>query len=218
MDVTGFLHLLRRRWVAIVLCLVAGVGGALLHTSRTADVYRADARVVVNIPAASNVTQGAQGLQLTSQLLPTYAKIATSRGVAARVKAQLQLPESAEEVRRKLSAEPEQDTLIIDVSAKDRDPVRARSIADAATVALAGAVADLERERTAGSQIKVNRLDAALTPHSPVEPRPTYDLVLGLLLGAAAGLLLALLLDALDRSVKTANQAEVASGAPVLGL
>jgi capsular exopolysaccharide synthesis family protein len=37
-------------------------------------------------------------------------------------------------------------------------------------------------------------------------------------LGAAAGLLLALLLDSLDRSVKTAAQAETAAGAPVLGL
>lgn len=218
MDVNGFLHLLRRRAWVVVLCLLAGVGGALALTRSTPERYRAEARVVVNIPPGASVTQGTQGLQLTSDLLPTYAQIATSRRVAEKVRSALSLPESAEQVRAKLSAAPQPQTLLIDVGASDRDPVRARSIADAAAVALSEAVAELERERTAGSAITVSLLDGALLPRSPVAPRPVYNLVLGVLLGLGAGVLLALLVDGLDRTVKTAAAAEAAVGAPVLAL
>lgn len=218
MDLTSFLHVLRRRWLPLLLCLLAGVAGAVVLTRSTEEVYKAESRVVVNIPPGSSISQGAEGLRLTSELLPTYAEIATSRRVAEKVKNALSLPESAETVRTKLGAEPEPQTLLIDVSARDADPVRARSIADTAALALSEAVADLERERTAGSAITVTQLDNALLPRTPVAPRPMYNLVLGILLGGLAGVLLALALDALDRSVKTSPQAEAASGAPVLGL
>lgn len=218
MDFTSFLHVLRRRWVAIVLCLAAGVAGALTLTASTAKLYQASSRVVVNIPPGGSVAQGAEGLRLTSELLPTYAEIATSRKVAAKVRSALALPESDEQVRATLGATPVPKTLLIDVTAKDADPVRARSIADAAALALSEAVAELERERTAGSAITVTQLDQALLPRTPVAPRPTYNLVLGILLGGLIGTLFALLHDALDRSIKTSVQSEAASGAPVLGL
>jgi non-specific protein-tyrosine kinase len=218
MDLTAFLHVLRRRLFALLLCVAAGVGGALALTSTTPKLYEATSRVVVNIPPTTSVQQGTQGLQLTSDLLPTYAQIVTSRKVAAKVKDALSLPEGPEAVRRKLSAAPEPNTLLIDIGATDRDPVRARSIADAASVALSEAVADLERERTVGAAITVTQLDEALLPRTPIEPRPVYNLVLGLVLGLTAGVLLALALDALDRSIKTAVQMEAAAEVPVLAL
>lgn len=218
MDVVSLLHVLRRRAAAVVLCLLAGIGGALLLTHQTTRLYRAEATVLVSVPASANIQQGTAGVQLTSQLLPTYADIAMSRKLATVVKSQLQLPESAEQLRRKISAAPETSKLVIDISATDHDPVRARSLADAVSVALSQQVAQLEQERTEGSRIKVDVLDPALTPRTPVEPRPTYNLVVGGLLGLAFGVLLALTLDALDRSVKTGAQTEASTHAPVLGV
>lgn len=218
MDVVALLHVLRRRVAAVVLCVLAGIGGALLLTHSTTKLYRAEATVLVSVPASANVQQGSEGVQLTSQLLPTYADIATSRRLALVVKQELQLPESAEALRRKLSAAPETSKLIIDISATDHDPVRARSLADAVSLALSQQVSQLEKERTEGSRIKVDLLDSALTPKTPIDPRPTYNLVVGTLLGVAAGVLLALVLDALDRSIKTGAQTEAATHAPVLGV
>ncbi len=218
MDVVALLHVLRRRAIALVLCLLAGIAGALALTHQTTKLYRADATVLVSVPASTSSQQGSAGVQLTSQLLPTYADIATSRKLAFVVKQRLGLPESPETLRHKISAAPETDKLVIDVSATDPDPVRARSLADAVSAALTDAVADLEKERTAGSRIKVELLDGALTPRKPIEPRPVYNLAIGVLLGLAAGVLLALVLDALDRSVKTGAQTEASTHAPVLGI
>src|SRR6266542_3983376 len=50
---------------------------------------------------------------------------------------------------------------------------------------------------------------------SPVSPRPTRAIALGLLGGLAAGLAFVFGADALDRSVKTVDQAEITLGLPV---
>jgi succinoglycan biosynthesis transport protein ExoP len=51
--------------------------------------------------------------------------------------------------------------------------------------------------------------------HSPVSPRPTRAIALGLLGGLAAGLAFVFGADALDRSIKTVDQAESTLGLPV---
>jgi len=51
--------------------------------------------------------------------------------------------------------------------------------------------------------------------HSPVSPRPTKAIALGLLGGLAAGLAFVFGADALDRSIKTVDQAESTLGLPV---
>jgi succinoglycan biosynthesis transport protein ExoP len=51
--------------------------------------------------------------------------------------------------------------------------------------------------------------------HSPVSPRPTRTIALGLLAGLAAGLAFVFGADALDRSIKTVDQAESTLGLPV---
>jgi uncharacterized protein involved in exopolysaccharide biosynthesis/Mrp family chromosome partitioning ATPase len=52
-------------------------------------------------------------------------------------------------------------------------------------------------------------------PQSPVSPRPTRTIALGLLAGLAAGLAFVFGADALDRSIKTVDQAENTLGFPV---
>jgi Mrp family chromosome partitioning ATPase len=53
-------------------------------------------------------------------------------------------------------------------------------------------------------------------PNSPVSPSPTKAIALGLLSGLAVGLAFVLGADALDRSIKTVDQAETTFGLPVL--
>ncbi len=52
-------------------------------------------------------------------------------------------------------------------------------------------------------------------PTFPVSPRPTRTILLGLLGGLAVGLVFVFGLDALDRSIKTVDQAETTLGLPV---
>jgi capsular exopolysaccharide synthesis family protein len=206
--------LLRRRWIPLVLCVIAGLAAAAATTAQTTRAYQATTSLIINIPDARTSQEALTGVQLSGQLLKSYAALATSRTAAARVKEELAASEPVDAFRGKLSALPAPETLLMTISATDGDPRRAELIADATAAVFIRAVADLERNKTAKVEPRV--VDAAVAADAPVSPRPKVNLAIGLLLGLLTGAAVALLLEALDRTIKTAEQAEASFGAPVL--
>lgn len=202
-----------------LLCVVAGVAGGVQLVRSTPERYHATSRALVALPP-SEQSRGTgdqlAGSQLSANLVPTYAEIATSRTVAARVVETLGLPMSASDLQKRLGAVQQPNTLIINISAQDADPVRAASIADTAVQALSDRVRELESTSTA--KVQVQPLDRAEVPTQPDAPRPRLYVTLGLALGLAAGALLLGLLEALDRTIKTTEQGDAAFGAPLLAL
>lgn len=216
MDPAAALGLLRRRWLPLLLSLLVGIGGALLMTSRTPKTYEASTRLIVNIPQARDTEAALQGVQLSTQLLRSYAKVAVSRTAAERVKERFNLPESVPQLQRKLSAAPESGTLLLTITAQDHDRTRAASIADTTAVVFIEAVAELEADSKAPVQASV--IDKAVAGSTPVSPKPAFNLLVGVGLGLLVGFAAALVLDALDRSVKTPGQTSELFAAPLLAM
>jgi polysaccharide biosynthesis transport protein len=74
------------------------------------------------------------------------------------------------------------------------------------------------KETSLTKDVKTNAvsvIEHSPLPHSPVSPRPTKAIALGLLGGLAVGLAFVFGADALDRSIKTVDQAESTLGLPV---
>jgi capsular exopolysaccharide synthesis family protein len=215
-DAAAAIGVARRRWLPIVVCIIAGISGAISLTRGTDEVYRSQARLFVNIPAARGVQEALQGVQLSSSLLQSYARIATSRLVGERIVDKLDLDESPGAVASRLGATVEGQTLLISLTAEDADPATARLLASTATDVFIDVVDELEAGKEGAVEARV--IDAASAPGGPVRPRPTVNLAVGILLGLAAGVALALLLEALDRSVKQPAQLTRITGLPVLGV
>jgi succinoglycan biosynthesis transport protein ExoP len=75
------------------------------------------------------------------------------------------------------------------------------------------------KETNLTKDVKANAVsiaEHAVLPHMPVSPIPSKTITLGLLGGLAVGLAFVFGADALDRSVKTVDQAETTLGLPVL--
>lgn len=213
MDPAGVVALVRRRWLVIAICTLIGLAGATLVTQTTPKSYRASARLFVNIPAARGVQEALQGVQLSSQLLESYSQIATSRSVALRVSDRLDERFGAGEIRAKLTAEPRPETLLIDITATDGDPAGAATIANAAAEVMTEVIDELEAGDAGAVGARI--IDRAVPPSGPVTPRRSVDLSLGLVLGLGAGMVLATILQSLDRSITTIEQATASYRAPV---
>lgn len=216
MEVAAYLGLVRRRWIPIVLCLLAGVAGALSIVRSTPETYRASTQLIINIPAAREVQEALQGFQLSSQLLASYAHVATSRSAAAEVVEKLELKASPSDVQRRLSAQPVPETLLMAISAEAQEPRLAKDLADTTAAVFVDMVRDLERGKAGAIEPRI--IDIAQVPTRPISPRPTRDVAAGAVFGLLVGLGVALLLESLDRSVRTPSEAAALAGAPILAL
>jgi capsular exopolysaccharide synthesis family protein len=68
------------------------------------------------------------------------------------------------------------------------------------------------------TDVSVQVVNGAPLPRTPISPRPKLDLALGIILGLLAGMALAALLEALDRTVKFPRQATALLDAPLLAM
>jgi capsular exopolysaccharide synthesis family protein len=200
----------------MLLCLVAAIAGAVLTTRNTPKVYQASTTLLVNIPQASNPGEALQGVQLSTQLLGSYAQVVTSRSSAAAVVTQLGLPDSPDVIRGQLSASVVPSTLLLAISARDRDPVRAASIADAAAQVFISKVSTFEEGKR--DKVSPSVIDTATVPATPISPRPKVNLLIGVFLGLLLAGALVLALEALDRSLNGPTQLAELAGAPILGI
>jgi capsular exopolysaccharide synthesis family protein len=214
-DLTPALALVRRRWVSLLACLLLGVLGGGLAYEQTPATYQSTSRIFFNLPSTPDVAAQAQGFQLTTELLQSYARIATSRSAADAISRSLQGVLSPSEVQDRISATPEQQTLLLDVAATGPSPAAAQQLAVAATNNLVAQIGELESVKAV--QIKPQVVDAAEVSNTPISPRKKVDFGLGLALGIVGGLLAALLADSLDRRVRGAAQVAALTGLPEIG-
>lgn len=215
MNALTSLDVIQRRWRVLSFCLLVAVAGALASYRAAPPVYQSSTTLIVSQPQSGGVNEALQGVQLSSQLLQSFAAIATSRTGAARVRDRLGLGLSPEEVRARLSASPQPETLLLSISAVDSDPLLAQALANEA----AGVLVD-EIERLAGRQfarVQASVVDAA-QPGGRVGPVLFRYLAVGLLVGVTLGVAAALLRERLDHTLRTAGDVVHGTGLPVLAV
>jgi receptor protein-tyrosine kinase len=215
-GLAGYVDILRRRWIPLVVCVLVGLGGGLYEGHHGPKVYQATSRAIVNTPASPILQEALAGAQLTNQLSATYATLASSQVVAQRVVDDLGLAETAGQLRGSVHATVVPNTFIISISASDTDPAKAAQVANATAKALGEEVSELR----SGSKedVNVKPLDQAGVPGKPTSPRSGVDLAVGLALGLLAGILLVAVMEALDRRVRSTRQADNLLHAPLLGV
>ncbi|HVY09137.1 MAG TPA: polysaccharide biosynthesis tyrosine autokinase [Mycobacteriales bacterium] len=214
MDFLGVVAALRRRWLALFLCIIAGTGGGYDLGHHGTKLYRSTAQVLVLTPDGGSIGDQVAGTQLTSNLVATYAGLVNSGTVVARTISKLQ----AEGVNSPgtVSALIVPATYLINVSSVSPSPRIAQATADAASSALIDEVAALEQGLP--SQITLHVATAAGLPFKPISPNTRLDLIVGIVLGVVGGLLLVALFEIFDRSVKSVHQADASLGVPMLGV
>jgi polysaccharide biosynthesis transport protein len=215
MELHDYLRIVRKhKWLiagATLLCAAA----ALVTSLATIPVYQATAKllVVAKTEPGGGTTSAYEGALLSQQLVKSFAQILESRATA---EAALRLdpqPFTARQLQAKIQAEPITETLLINLSVDDTDRVRARRL----TNSLARAFIQTAPSLQSGSALRVSLVEPALTPTEPVRPRTKLNVALGLALGLMLGIGLGFLREFLDRSVKTPEELEAATGVPVIG-
>jgi len=120
---------------------------------------------------------------------------------------------SPEQVLKGLGARPSPETQFIEITFSSSDPEVARKVANTAGNVFSERIAN-----TGDGSITATVWEAAETPTDAVSPRPAYFGFAALVVGVFAGLGLAFLLEYLDDSWRSSDEAERISGVPNLAM
>lgn len=217
MEVIEYLRMLGRRWGWVTGFTVLGVAAAVAWVLTAPKIYSATAEMfvgsVVSTPGtgeSSAATQSAS--QFTLARMPSYAALVDSPIVARDVLDQLKLPLNVNQFASHVSASVPPQTVLLQVTATDRDPGTAASLANATATRLATAISQLETPPHGGSSpVDVTIAGTATTPSSPTSPNRKLVLGFGLIVGIGVGLFAATVRDqAARRSVAARDRASVA--------
>jgi capsular exopolysaccharide synthesis family protein len=216
-DLRGFFRALVRRWPSITVLTLAGLGVGLAVTSMSTRWYQAGSQIFVSTRATTNITELNEGNSFSQSRVQSYAEIIPSPRIAEAVVDRLGLDLTPGQLSSRISASVEFNTVLIDISVRDTDAVRATQIADAVAVEARQEIVGLETPPGGTSPVTIGITRTADTPTAPVSPKPLLEAAAGLFLGLLAGIGLAVLRDVLDNTVRTGQALADVSGLPVLG-
>lgn len=202
----------------MIAALLAVVAFAAMLTTLAPREFQATTQLYVSAAGGDSFSDLVQGGSFTQRQVATYADIVTSPLVLDDVIAELKLSETSPQLAQRVTAVVPPNTVLIDVSVTDTDPVQAAAIADSVAAEFAATVQDLERVGVDGaSPVKATITQPATAPQSPSSPQPIRNLALAIVLGLLVGAGLAALRDLMDTRVKGELDVQRVTEEPVIG-
>jgi polysaccharide biosynthesis transport protein len=203
------LVLWRRKWIVLGVFLAFAVTAAVVSKAMP-KVYETDSTLIV-----SSTSRGAtfDQVQAGQALARSFEQIVGSPNIAQLVATRLGDGTTKRYVLDHTSSEPIPQTQLIKITAEDRDPARAKHLANV----FAAAFVEYARQHLVGpTEARISVADLAPLSTEAARPKPTLYTLIAALLGLALGAGLALLRDRLDRRLRTPADVEARFEIPVL--
>ena len=210
MELRDYVNIVKKRWIIIVAVTVFMIAGVLAYSFVQEPVYKAEATCMVSATVTGQDEYPA--IQMIEKLLETINTIAVSRPVLENTSERLMNTRSLRQLQGNVSSRILMDTQLIIVSATDLEPLTAMLVANAATDSLI----DFINQKEGSSTYKIEKVESATIPKSPISPKPVRNGILGAFLGLMLGFGCAALLEYLDVSVKSKEELEGLLERPVL--
>lgn len=214
-ELQHYLSILRDRWISALVAAALVFGAVAAFTLLQTPEYQATNRVFVQTQAGSNVADLNSGASFASQQITSYADVATSPLVLDPVIQELGLETTAEQLSNRVVTTIPPDTLILEITATDADPIQAAAIADATSDSLRTQVSDLEAN---GDDAAVNLtvISPAVEPSNPSSPTIPRNIAIGLLVAVLAGIAAAIIRDLVDNRIRRTDDIEKFFERPVI--
>lgn len=202
--------------------IIVGVASAGYAFRANGSGIRSSAELVITGNSSPTLDNAYTASQYVTSRMATYAAVATSETVLKPASSSLGVAEDG--LIGSVTATVVQNTTVLDLSVSGRTPADAQRRAKAVTVALSGAITDLESGTISpSSAVAVNVLSSASKPPASDLPSPLNAGLIGAGVGLVLGLFLCLVLRTLVfrprawpvQPIRAQEPAEPATGSEV---
>ena len=194
-------------FIVVVLFVVSA--GTIYSVFILKPEYKSQATVILSSDKSKNTVQSE--INANKNLIDTYTEVVKSHRVLDRVKSEMQIEDTYEQLVKKVTVASLKDTEIISISVVDLDKNHSYSLANKIADTFTDEISQIYNDKS------VNVLDRAVEPQKPYN----VDIVKQEAIYAAAGIVLAtaviFLMFYFDRTIKTTEQIEQLFKLPIYG-
>ncbi|GAB4084275.1 polysaccharide biosynthesis tyrosine autokinase [Myceligenerans cantabricum] len=218
MELADYVAALRKRWVVLVVAVVAGGLAGLGYAQTVAPEYKANTNVFVSLERSDTASELMQGADFTQNLVTSYASLATMPAVLNPVIEELRLDNTPDDLSEQVTAMVPLDTAIIEISAEADDPQLAARVANSVARHLSTTVSAVSPKNANGtSAVRLTVVATAQPPEYAFAPDTRLLTAGGAAAGLAVGLLVAVGLALFDTRIRTAKDLPAGDDLAVLG-
>lgn len=187
----------KRAWMILLVTVIATGIGFVYNSSSTTYLYSTSARIYIDAEGAG--------------LMKTLQVIIKDSSVLEKVVEDLRLNRTPEALANQITVQNVEESQVISISVIDEDPALAAEIANTTAEVFQEKAPDIVDFKA------MKELSDAKVPLTPINEKSNRPVILAFIIGLAAGIGLAFLLDSLDDSFRSNREVEVLLELPVLG-
>ncbi|MGG6440427.1 Wzz/FepE/Etk N-terminal domain-containing protein [Saccharococcus caldoxylosilyticus] len=208
-----FETLRKRFWLIVLITALATIVSGVVSYFVLTPIYQASTQILVNQAKSTQQLYNYNEVQTNVQLINTYSVIIKSPTILEKVREELNLDRTVDELNEQIQVTSEKDSQVFSVTVQDPDPAMA--------VKIANKTADVFKNEI----VKIMNIDNVTIlskaevkeNQDPVKPKPLLNIAIAFVVGLMAGVGLAFLLEYLDNTLKTEIDIEKHLELPVLG-
>ncbi|KKB74458.1 MULTISPECIES: YveK family protein [Bacillus] len=205
-----FFVLKKRCAIIILITMAAAASSAAVNYFLLTPIYQATAQILVNGRQTSNFAD----IQTNLELINTYNVIMKSPVILNKVKDDLGLRETADELKNKMTVVSENESQIVSISATDKDYSKAAAIANTVASVFQRDIQDIMNDK---AEVTIVTKAVPYGSPAPVSPNKTFNIAVFTMFGLLFGAGLAFILELLNNTVKNEGDVENRLELPVLG-
>ncbi|KFN03980.1 capsular biosynthesis protein [Bacillus clarus] len=207
--------ILRKRLVMILAITIgAALVSAIVSYYFMTPIYQTSTQILVNQKKQDEKIIQYNEVQTNVQLTNTYKIIVKSPVILDKVKRELKLGISTQELNGKINVANEKDSQVIVITVDDKDANLARDIANTTAEVFKSKIAKI----MSVDNVTILSKAEVTEGQSPIKPNKILNVAIAFVIGLMASVGLAFLLEYLDNTLKKEEDIEKLLGIPVLGV